>query len=87
MNEHDATEISYNNGYKAGVKDTQIKWISVYDRLPKEYGKYLICDKHGNINVRTHSDEFRYPFDISPTHPHYYMVEYWAELPTPPTEK
>ena len=87
MKTHDATEEAYKNGYSEGVKDTQIKWVNVNDRLPDKEGKYLICDIHGNINVRTHSAEYRHPFDISPFHKHYYMVEWWAELPEAPEGK
>jgi hypothetical protein len=82
MNEHDAIEQAYKNGYN----DAKIKWISVHDRLPDKDGKYLICDIHGNINVRTHCAEYRHPFDISPAHKYYYTVEWWAELPGAPKE-
>lgn len=83
MNEHDAMEQAYINGYN----DAKIEWINVHDRLPDKEGKYLICDIHGNINVRMHSVTYRHPFDISPYHKHYYMVEWWAELPEAPTKE
>lgn len=41
MNEFDATEQAYRNGYKAG-KAEAMKWISVKDRLPSEDGAYLV---------------------------------------------
>lgn len=33
MNEHDATEIAYNNGYADGKRDA-CKWVSVTERRP-----------------------------------------------------
>jgi hypothetical protein len=41
MNNYEATEQAYKNGYEQGKKDA-LKWIPVSERLPKEDGKYLV---------------------------------------------
>ena len=42
MNNHEATEIAYKNGYEAGKP----KWISVTERLPEEW-EYTAKSKDG----------------------------------------
>ena len=61
-----------------------MEWIKVEDRLPDRDGRYLICDKHGNINMRRYSTDSVYPFDISPNHKQYFPPTHWAELPELP---
>jgi hypothetical protein len=63
-----------------------MNWIKVTDRMPDKAGRYMICDKYGNIHVRDYNECQRYPFDIRPNHPHYFMAEWWAELPEAPKE-
>lgn len=62
-----------------------MEWISVEDRLPDQDGRYLICDKFGNINMRRYTKCSNYPFDIGPDHKQYFMPTHWAELPEPPS--
>lgn len=63
-----------------------MEWISVEDRLPERDGRYLICDKLGNINMRRFSKYSEYPFDISPNHKQYFPPTHWMELPMPPNK-
>ena len=63
-----------------------MNWIKVTDRMPDKAGRYMTCDKHGNIQIRNYYEGQRYPFDISPNHPHFFMAEWWAELPEVPKE-
>lgn len=63
MNIHDATETAFKNGYAQGVKDAA-KWISVKDRLPEKYGKYL-C---------------RYEFGESEEDPDFKVIWFYSHL-------
>ena len=39
MDNMTATELAYKNGYEAGLKAAQSKWISCEERVPTEDGK------------------------------------------------
>ena len=80
MDNYDATEIAYKNGYEAG----RPKWIPVTERLPEKNTSVLVYYKHGrNIFWYDEKDGF---CDID----QYGMncpdgtVTHWMPLPEPP---
>ena len=75
---------AFNDGYQQGLADAKPKWIPVIERLPDEYERVLTCDELGNIHIMYHTKIYAYPFNISPTHPRYFMPKWWMPLPEPP---
>ena len=78
MNNYEATEIAYKNGYEAGKP----KWISVKERKPTigdadEIGLVLVYTKNKENLITQFSDVWRFADFIS----------HWMPLPEPPTIK
>ena len=63
-------------------------WIDVKDRLPEKDGRYLTCDRKGNIHVFYHHPSYvangnNMAFGICKNHPQFYQPIAWMELPKP----
>lgn len=99
MNEHDATEAAYRNGYAAGYAAAKAdKWISVKDRLPTpeqsrdEYGRLKPLLAYGIIGEGEFArrDVFAMYFDGKRWCVQYAYdtnVFYWQTMPEPPEER
>jgi hypothetical protein len=70
----------YNKGYVNGYNAD--KWISVEDRLPDKYGKYLCCTEYGDITIETFFDAVR---AYAPGFANR-LITHWMPLPEPPKE-
>ena len=75
MNEHDATETAYRNGYADG-KPT---WIPMAERSPEPKEKAICINRHGEMMIGTYTEwGWMFPcYYENPTH--------WMPLP-PATE-
>ena len=90
MNEHDATETAYRNGYSDGKP----KWISVKDRLPEEEGWYLVYTtpnrEHKSINKAMFCKGYAWG-NFEPywrgAGGHWANVTHWMPLPLAPEVK
>ena len=58
------------------------EWISVEERLPEQYGPFLIADNEGNMEVATWTKQFGW-FSGCYRVKH---VTHWMPLPEPPKE-
>lgn len=64
---------------------TQGEWISVADRLPKVCVDVLVyANNEILIAYLSHDNDWLYYENVSSEE---YPVEYWMELPQPPTKK
>lgn len=72
----------YAKGYADGKKATSA-WISVEERLPEQYGPFLIADNEGNMEVATWTKQFGW-FSGCNRVKH---VTHWMPLPEPPQMK
>lgn len=79
MDNYDATEIAYKNGYAQGYEDGSPKWIPVSKRLPTEEdanedGEVLVLHRSGLCEALFWDDVARY----------HAMLSHWMPLPEPP---
>ena len=85
MNNYEATEQAYKNGYEAGKP----KWIPVTERLPEYFGTFLVAidEVHGEKRISVDAADFD-PERKSWTTWNYfcagYKVTHWMPLPEPP---
>ena len=72
MNEHDATETAYRNGYADGKP----KWIPMTERLPEPKEKAICINRHGEMMIGTYTEwGWMFPcYYENPTH--------WMPLPS-----
>ena len=88
MNNHEATEIAYKNGYEAGKP----KWIPVTERLPEDEEAVLILCKIGKMFVGYRKQLYggEYVWRIltarDSTKEITQIVTHWMPLPEPPKE-
>lgn len=82
MDIHTATEQAYRNGYEAGNRDAEPKWIPVEERLP-DNGQQVIRYHGLAWNPKMTEDICRRgngrPYGWSD-------VTHWMPFPNPPTE-
>lgn len=63
------------------------EWISVKDKLPECFGRYLTCDEYGNIHIFFHHPSHHdMPFGITESDLRFYPPTHWMPLPEPPKE-
>ena len=60
MNEHDAVEAAFNNGYEKGYADAKAKWIPVTERLPEHFGTFIVALKDMNGYCSTNAANYDY---------------------------
>lgn len=84
MNEFDATEQAYRNGYETGKADA-LKWISVKDRLPEENGKYMVTVAGDKLEKQYVLVWWFWngQFEMFQYFPERYIT-HWMPLPQPP---
>ena len=58
------------------------EWISVEERLPEQYGPFLIADDKGNMEVATWTKQFGWFSGGNRVK----RVTHWMPLPEPPKE-
>ena len=79
MDNYDATEIAYKNGYEQGRADA-LKWIPVAEKLPEKKGSYLTYNSNSRSMHVTHfsrdDDYWRCVWET--------CVTYWMPLPEQP---
>ena len=81
-------KIAFEEGYRAGVEAAQPKWISVEERMPKQYVSVLVYmpDEYPRPTVR---EGYFMPDGIWDA-AHYLRnpdeVTHWANMPEPPKE-
>lgn len=87
MNNYEATEQAYKNGYEAGKKDA-LRWIPVSERLPDENADVLCC--RGN-HIGVLMDVYTYKGDGKWEDKYGYWnytdiegITHWMPLPEPP---
>ena len=82
MNNYEATEQAYKNGYKQGYADAT-KWIPVTERLPEKTRMVLVAD-----NREYYVDLWRFIGNgWIGEDGHYFAIEevtHWMPLPKPP---
>lgn len=87
MDINTATEQAYRNGYEAGKRDAEPKWIPVTERLPEDEGSYLVTSVTGKVYMAHWYTEKKctewYTRKAAWSHPN---VTHWMPLPNPPTE-
>ena len=92
MNNHEATEIAYKNGYEAGKP----KWIPVTERLPESgvhvlvicemYGQYLhghyVCDgfRVDRYTQKVENTDYDIACEYCEEDDEYYLWEGWYEV-------
>ena len=60
----------------------KVEWISVDERLPEQYGPFLIADDKGNMEVATWTKQFGWFSGGNRVK----RVTHWMPLPEPPKE-
>ena len=87
MDIHTATEQAYLNGYEAGKRDAEPKWISVTERMPMDFVSVL-AHIPGDEPMQTVREVYHaggvwigriWKYNDSD-------VTHWTPLPNPPTE-
>ena len=77
MNNYEATEIAYKNGYEAGKP----KWIPVSERLPEEFEDVLVYRSTGcEVDCCVSRTKAYWSYDTVSG----YAVTHWMPLPEPP---
>ena len=87
MNNYEATEIAYKNGYEAGKP----KWIPVTERLPDEEGWYLVFTTPNRGYRSINKGQFIKGYEWDNFKPRWRgaggtwtNVTHWMPLPEPP---
>ena len=83
MNNHEATEIAYKNGYEAGKP----KWIPIAERLPEEWVDVLVLSRYGFCEVAVYLG-IPGKWRIAWNHDLFEVdsITHWMPLPEPPKE-
>lgn len=78
---------AYDDGYAHGIADA-MKWIPCSERLPKEYGNYLITTHNGDVDVGTIDPKKKGVWSACDADGFYWIREVvaWMPLPEPPKE-
>ena len=86
MNNNDATEQAYKNGYADGYEDGKPKWISVEERLPDPYVPVIASRRGFKSGVRTCGMEYVTLENkwINNDFAWCSEVTHWMPLPEPP---
>ena len=90
MDNHNTTEQAYRNGYEAGKRDAEPKWIPVNDMLPKNRDDVLVValqNKELRIMVGWYAIvsakwHILTPYGPVPSD----CITHWMPFPNPPTE-
>ena len=71
---YDRCEKLYNKGYR------KQEWISVYDGMPEQDGKYLVYTDRGRVHTMYYYRTNAFGFE-------HWSVTHWMPLPEPPKMK